>query len=248
MKTTPHRSGLTWKPTGRIFSNVRLRWIPTGKLFNSCTGQGTSLGGEQKQRIDLCEGTSFNVKQENLRVCSELEIHDHNNEPSSSKLVLKVVPSADKTATLRQELESLFHHHITMLSQRPRPHELNVKSNLIDLMKECRNELTSGEIVSLNNIESIKEARFKVQDLASGEIVSLNLLSRTRKLGHSTMKLRSLPMIVLGLSVVVMVDICLETDIQEKDDKASKNGQNRARNGKDKVKSKPKSVKVKSQP
>ncbi|GJR94826.1 reverse transcriptase domain-containing protein [Tanacetum coccineum] len=31
-----------------------------------------------------------------------------------------------------------------------------------------------------------------------------------------------------------------ETDIQEKDDKASKNGQNRARNGKDKVKSKPK--------
>ncbi|GKC88271.1 hypothetical protein Tco_1148920 [Tanacetum coccineum] len=42
--------------------------------------------------------------------------------------------------------------------------------------------------------------------------------------------------------------LALETDIQEKNDKASKNGQNRARNGKDKVKSKPKSVKVKSQP
>ncbi|GJY93090.1 zinc finger, CCHC-type containing protein [Tanacetum coccineum] len=39
-----------------------------------------------------------------------------------------------------------------------------------------------------------------------------------------------------------------EMDIQEKDDKASKNRQNRAQNGKDKVKSKPKSVKVKSQP
>ncbi|GKD31459.1 retrovirus-related pol polyprotein from transposon TNT 1-94, partial [Tanacetum coccineum] len=39
-----------------------------------------------------------------------------------------------------------------------------------------------------------------------------------------------------------------ETDIQEKDKKKGKNGQNRARNGKDKVKSKPKSVKVKSQP
>ncbi|GJS71597.1 hypothetical protein Tco_0704438 [Tanacetum coccineum] len=37
----------------------------------------------------------------------------------------------------------------------------------------------------------------------------------------------------------------LETDIQEKDDKASKNRQNRAQNGKDKVKSKPKSVNVK---
>ncbi|GJV15241.1 hypothetical protein Tco_1360564 [Tanacetum coccineum] len=47
---------------------------------------------------------------------SELEIHDHSNELSSSKLVPKVVPPADKTATSRQELELLFHHHITMLS------------------------------------------------------------------------------------------------------------------------------------
>ncbi|GKB03641.1 hypothetical protein Tco_0831784 [Tanacetum coccineum] len=30
--------------------------------------------------------------------------------------------------------------------QRPRPQDLNDKSNLIDLMKECHNELTSGEI------------------------------------------------------------------------------------------------------
>ncbi|GJR17362.1 hypothetical protein Tco_0965889 [Tanacetum coccineum] len=46
---------------------------------------------------------------------SELGIHDHSNEPSSSKLVPKVVPLAVKTATSRQELELLFHHHIAML-------------------------------------------------------------------------------------------------------------------------------------
>ncbi|GJU93785.1 hypothetical protein Tco_1318541 [Tanacetum coccineum] len=46
---------------------------------------------------------------------SELEIHDHSNESSSSKLVPKVVPPADKTATSRQELELLFHHLIAML-------------------------------------------------------------------------------------------------------------------------------------
>ncbi|GJY61159.1 hypothetical protein Tco_0461816 [Tanacetum coccineum] len=46
---------------------------------------------------------------------SELGIHDHNNEPSSSKLVPKVVPLEDKTAISQQELELLFHHHITML-------------------------------------------------------------------------------------------------------------------------------------
>ncbi|GJS38176.1 retrovirus-related pol polyprotein from transposon TNT 1-94 [Tanacetum coccineum] len=46
---------------------------------------------------------------------SDLRIHDHNNEPSSSKLVPKVVPTTDKTATSQQELELLLHHHITML-------------------------------------------------------------------------------------------------------------------------------------
>ncbi|GJT14423.1 hypothetical protein Tco_0861465 [Tanacetum coccineum] len=46
---------------------------------------------------------------------SELGIHDHSNEPSSSKLVPKVVPLAVKTATSRQELELLFHHHKSML-------------------------------------------------------------------------------------------------------------------------------------
>ncbi|GJW38076.1 hypothetical protein Tco_0063921 [Tanacetum coccineum] len=46
---------------------------------------------------------------------SELEILVHSNEPSSSKLVPRVVPLAVKTTTLRQELELLFHHHIAML-------------------------------------------------------------------------------------------------------------------------------------
>ncbi|GJW37995.1 hypothetical protein Tco_0060915, partial [Tanacetum coccineum] len=117
---------------------------------------------------------------------SELGIHDHINEPSSSKLVPKVFPLAVKTATSQQELELLFQHHIAMLKttafkmrhsmrmlvkdcknargidakdnvrrlkvkfekheetslqqrtmRKPRPHELNDESNLIDLMKEC---------------------------------------------------------------------------------------------------------------
>ncbi|GJY87802.1 hypothetical protein Tco_0502430, partial [Tanacetum coccineum] len=46
---------------------------------------------------------------------SELGIQDHRNEPSSSKLVPKVVPLAVKTATSRQELELLFHLHIEVL-------------------------------------------------------------------------------------------------------------------------------------
>ncbi|GJU00836.1 hypothetical protein Tco_1111174 [Tanacetum coccineum] len=94
-QTTPSRPSLKWKPTGRIFSNVRLRWIPIGKLLNSCTGKvesepthgsnidiphihackqtlglsaGTSFNGQKQQRIDLNADALYNVKKENLRV------------------------------------------------------------------------------------------------------------------------------------------------------------------------------------
>ncbi|GKF78076.1 hypothetical protein Tco_0230546, partial [Tanacetum coccineum] len=103
---------------------------------------GTSFNGQKQQRIDLNADALYNEKQENLRVWllklliskkpvpessslvlhqmtsdhnrSELEIHDHSNEPSSSKLVPKVVPLAVKIATSLQKLELLFHHHIVM--------------------------------------------------------------------------------------------------------------------------------------
>nr|GEV53634.1 retrovirus-related Pol polyprotein from transposon TNT 1-94 [Tanacetum cinerariifolium] len=45
----------------------------------------------------------------------ELELHDHNNEQSSSKMVPDVVPQSDKTSTSRQVLKLLFYHHLTML-------------------------------------------------------------------------------------------------------------------------------------
>ncbi|GJX12020.1 hypothetical protein Tco_0201879 [Tanacetum coccineum] len=83
--------------------------------------QVTSFNGQKQQRIDITADALYNEKQENLRVwllkfliskkpvpeCrsslglhqmtsdhnrSELEIQDHSNEQSSSKLVLKVVP------------------------------------------------------------------------------------------------------------------------------------------------------------
>nr|GEV08970.1 hypothetical protein [Tanacetum cinerariifolium] len=128
-KTMIPRFCLRWKPTGKIFKIAGLRWVPTGKIFKvdsePTNGSDEDITNqyEYEQTFDvsactlnLSAGISFNPKKEGLRVCTELGIHDHSNEPSSSKLVLKVVPPADKTATSRQELELLFHHHITMLS------------------------------------------------------------------------------------------------------------------------------------
>ncbi|GJY20351.1 hypothetical protein Tco_0392917 [Tanacetum coccineum] len=93
-KTSP-RSDLRWKPMGRIFKTVGLRWDPTRKLFDSCTSKAdsesthgsnvdiskiqeckqaldfctcTSINVQKKQSFDLNAGTSYNVKQDNLRV------------------------------------------------------------------------------------------------------------------------------------------------------------------------------------
>ncbi|GJV45027.1 hypothetical protein Tco_1429563, partial [Tanacetum coccineum] len=47
VKTTPPRSGITWKPTGRIFTYVGLRWIPTRKAietYNNTNDSALPLG------------------------------------------------------------------------------------------------------------------------------------------------------------------------------------------------------------
>ncbi|GJZ60220.1 hypothetical protein Tco_0616036 [Tanacetum coccineum] len=111
-KTTSPRSCLRWKQKGRIFKTVGLRWVPTRKIFTSSTtkvdseptnslNEDVTNQYECEQTLDisagtlnLSAGTSFNPKKEGLR--------------SSSKLVPKVVPPAEKIATSQQELELLF--------------------------------------------------------------------------------------------------------------------------------------------
>nr|GEU92747.1 hypothetical protein [Tanacetum cinerariifolium] len=131
-KTITHRSCLRWKPTGKIFKTIGLRWVPTGRILTSSTTKIDSSNAditnqyECEQTLDVSAGTSklsactsFNPKEEGLRVCSELGLHDHINEQSSSKLVPDVVPLADMTAITmlrstyadvpsQQELDILF--------------------------------------------------------------------------------------------------------------------------------------------
>ncbi|GJX14487.1 hypothetical protein Tco_0206245 [Tanacetum coccineum] len=113
-KTMTPRSCLRWKPTGKLFKTVGLKWIPTGKIFTSSTtkvdseptnGSNDDITNqyECKQTLDVSAGLAPPRQMTSDHNSSELGIHDHSNELSSSKLVPKVVPPADKTATSRQE-------------------------------------------------------------------------------------------------------------------------------------------------
>ncbi|GJU96955.1 hypothetical protein Tco_1326226 [Tanacetum coccineum] len=101
------------------------RWVPTGKIFTSSTTKVDSEPpnglNEDITNLYECEQTlNVSVAMTSDQNSSELGIHDHSNEQSSSKLVLKFVPPANRIATSRQELELLFHHHITILRYKRR--------------------------------------------------------------------------------------------------------------------------------
>ncbi|GJW48935.1 hypothetical protein Tco_0080581 [Tanacetum coccineum] len=100
VKTTPPRSGLTWKPTGRIFTYVGLRWIPTEKSVRTCLNTNDSaipLGKETcspktvtcANSLSLSAGTSMASEpnsskgsSNNIRVIL-FSIHIEDGNPSS---------------------------------------------------------------------------------------------------------------------------------------------------------------------
>nr|GEU44148.1 hypothetical protein [Tanacetum cinerariifolium] len=134
-KTMTPRSCLRWKPTGKIFKTVDLRWVPTGKIFASSITKVDSepLNGsdaditnqyECEQTLDVSAdkyliNQGFKEFSSDVQAMTsdhnslELGIHDHNNEPSSSKLVPNVVPSACKTDTSQQDLHQ--HHQLIQM-------------------------------------------------------------------------------------------------------------------------------------
>ncbi|GJX13351.1 hypothetical protein Tco_0205109 [Tanacetum coccineum] len=107
-KTMTPRSCLRWKPTGKIFKSVGLRWVPTRKIFtSSITKVDNEPTNDDITNQYECEQTlnglvlvlKISAAMTSDHISSELRIHDHINKQSSSKLVPKVVPPADKTTT-----------------------------------------------------------------------------------------------------------------------------------------------------
>ncbi|GJR03993.1 hypothetical protein Tco_0526977 [Tanacetum coccineum] len=121
------------------------RWVPTGKIFTSSTtkvdsepqnGSNEDITNpyECEQTLNVSAGTlNLSAAMTSDHNNSELRIHDHSNEPSSSKLVPKVVPPADKTATLRQE-QKPGQYIIYQFSQKMNS---DIEDDIIDPVMQC---------------------------------------------------------------------------------------------------------------
>ncbi|GJX45449.1 hypothetical protein Tco_0262125 [Tanacetum coccineum] len=80
----------------------------TGEPINGSNDDITNQY-ECEQTLDVSAGNlNLSAAMTSDHNSSELRIHNHGNKPSSSKLVPKVVPPTDKTATSQQVLELLF--------------------------------------------------------------------------------------------------------------------------------------------
>ncbi|GJY60437.1 integrase, catalytic region, zinc finger, CCHC-type containing protein [Tanacetum coccineum] len=120
---------------------------------------------------------------------SELGIHDHSNEQSSSKLVPKVFfLKANKTATSRKELELLFHHQIAMLRTtginpmiQPEPEDLpkdNPKLEIAVLRLSCNVNSEAWQIYNTSVLEDPPLSWKPVKE------ISLNLPDHRLRMGR----------------------------------------------------------------
>ncbi|GKF06060.1 hypothetical protein Tco_0036728, partial [Tanacetum coccineum] len=78
VKTTPPRSGLTWKPTGRIFTFVGLRWIAKEKTVGTCLNTNDSAIPLEKEACS--PNTVICANSSSLSACTL-----KSSEPISSK-------------------------------------------------------------------------------------------------------------------------------------------------------------------
>ncbi|GJV09178.1 hypothetical protein Tco_1346834 [Tanacetum coccineum] len=107
------------------------------------------------------QSTKTFYKHQDSRIMKAQELK---TKTSAQTLILKITPQKSSFGGDYNDKGSrskITKHEGTSLQrrQRQRSQELNDKNNLIDLMKECHNELTSGEIVSLKIMSRTMEVR-----------------------------------------------------------------------------------------
>ncbi|GJR89695.1 hypothetical protein Tco_0213706 [Tanacetum coccineum] len=159
------------KPVGQPLKNQSVVRQPTA--FNTAVQASVFMAMMSDHNTDQALVFMVMTSDHNR---SELGIHDHNNEPSSSKLVPKVVPLAVKTATSRQELELLFHHHIAML----RTTDVTVYGNNADKieskLEQSQQGVSNDVLFTMTNgnpsVSSSKQSTADVGDYASSEMKS----------------------------------------------------------------------------
>ncbi|GKA95150.1 hypothetical protein Tco_0817188 [Tanacetum coccineum] len=153
---------LSWKPCQGDSLN-----LPDHRIHKDGDGDASFQLKSNSLPHAHAQTTKTFYKHQDSRIMKAQELKDKDFRTNSdiqdlpskiSSLSREITKSKDNEKGSRSKITK---HEGTSLQriQRPRPQDLNDKSNLIDLTKECHNELTSGEIVSLKILSRTMEVR-----------------------------------------------------------------------------------------
>ncbi|GKA26521.1 hypothetical protein Tco_0712630 [Tanacetum coccineum] len=149
------------------------------------------LGGFQLERYSLPAQPRFDSESQNGSKCRYLlnhmkdaqklfdavqnsEFTSTTHEQSSSKLVPKVVPPADKTATSRQVLELLFHHHITMLRSTYIKMEMVSHHSIWSRIHYTSSSQSTNDIPKAQGFKNHESSRIKDKDFRANSDIKDN--------------------------------------------------------------------------
>ncbi|GJT82806.1 hypothetical protein Tco_1057148 [Tanacetum coccineum] len=157
---------------------VSLNLLSRTRKFGHSTMELRPRSSMFKRRLIIVDQASFFMAMTSDHNRSELGIQVHSNEPSSSKLVPKVVPLAVKTATSRQELE------ITI----PQSY-CNAEVNSVNTAKGKRVTIAVGE-QGINAVKSkacwVLRPKIKVLDHVGDEAVHKELGDKMKRAATTT--------------------------------------------------------------
>ncbi|GJR40906.1 hypothetical protein Tco_1216590 [Tanacetum coccineum] len=124
LKTTPPRSGLTWKPTGRIFTQVGLKWIPIRKSIE--TRYNTNSSASPLGKETYYPNTTICAKSSSLSAggSSKLNLPDHRYKRRCCSLIPAESDSLPHAHT--QATKTYYKHQDSRIKK---AQELNTKTS-----------------------------------------------------------------------------------------------------------------------
>ncbi|GJU99839.1 hypothetical protein Tco_1329110 [Tanacetum coccineum] len=179
--------------SSRYSSNdmVHNHYLEEAKKKTQESSRNSRPSGFQLERYSLPAQPRFDSESQNGSKCRYLlnhmkdaqklfdavqnsEFTSTTHELSSSKLVPKVVPPADKTATSRQVLELLFHHHITMLRSTYIKMEMVSHHSIWSRIHYTSSSQSTNDIPKAQGFKNHESSRIKDKDFRANSDIKDN--------------------------------------------------------------------------
>ncbi|GJZ41384.1 hypothetical protein Tco_0588270 [Tanacetum coccineum] len=193
LKTTPPRSGLTWKPTGRIFTQVGLKWIPIRKSVETrynTNNSASPLGKEtHNPKTVICANSS------SLSAGTSMAFEPISSKGSSNMNEYKRIMPAKIDLTLEQSQQGVSNDVLVSIEgveELKRNMNSDIEDDIMDPMMQCTTLPSHSGFSQQKLVSFVMEITDFLIDFSHPEVIigsdTLGTLSWRNKIGMHTSK------------------------------------------------------------